>query len=122
MKTRLISPLAALLCLLFMAGEPGQMIGNVKVSSGSTPFISFVHISLSVVASFKSAEFQIQPKPGSATRPINVHYARSYLEARGYFNPQTGGLTIPVFGLYAGRANHVIINLGFSGSIRPFKT
>ena len=40
---------------------------------------------------------------------------RSYLESRGYFDPQNGKLTIPVFGLYAGRLNRVIINLGFSG-------
>ena len=37
------------------------------------------------------------------------------MEARGYFNPQTGKLTIPVFGLYAGRQNRVKITLGFSG-------
>lgn len=117
---RLIAPVTALLCPLFMAGEPGRMVGNVKVSEGPTPFISFVHTSVSSVTGFKSAQFQIEPKPGSATRPINVHYARSYLEARGYFDPQTGDLTIPVFGLYAGRANRVIINLGFSGGVQPF--
>src|SRR5437762_1904812 len=61
---------------------------------------------------------QIQPKKGSATRPIKARYARAYLEARGYFDPQTGNLTIPVFGLYAGRENQVTINLGFTIGFR----
>jgi hypothetical protein len=117
---RLIAAVTALLCPLFTAGEPGRMVGNVKVSEGPTPFISFVHTSVSSVTGFKSAQFEIKPKPGSATRPINVRYARSYLEARGYFDPRTGDLTIPIFGLYAGRANRIIINLGFSGGVQPF--
>ena len=115
MKTRLIAPLGALLCLLFIAAEPGQIVGKVKLSEGPTPFISFVNTSVSDVAGFRFAQFLIFPKTNSATRPIKVRYARSYLEARGYFNSQNGNLTIPVFGLYAGRANRVKINLGFSG-------
>jgi arylsulfate sulfotransferase len=37
------------------------------------------------------------------------------LEGRGYFDPNTGKVTIPVFGLYAGRPNRVMITLGSSG-------
>src|SRR6266511_6403754 len=118
MKTRLIAPAGALLCLLFIAAEPRQMVRNVKVSEGPTPFISFVHATVSDVAAFRSAQFQIQPKQGSETRPIKARYQRAYLEARGYFDPQTGDLTIPVFGLYAGRANCVVINLGFTVGFR----
>ena len=92
-----------------------EMVRNVKVSEGPTPFISFVNTSVNDVAGFRFAQFLIFPKTNSATRPIKVRYARSYLEARGYFNSQNGNLTIPVFGLYAGRANRVKINLGFSG-------
>ena len=118
MKTRFIAPLAALLCLLFIAAEPEQMVGKVKLSEGPTPFISFVQTQVSDIANFRFAQFQIQPKKGSATRPIKARYARAYLEARGYFDPQTGNLTIPVFGLYAGRANQVTINLGFTIGFR----
>ena len=118
MKMRLIAPLGALLCLLFVAAEPGQMVGKVEISDGPTPFIRFVQTQVSDVAHFRFAQFRIQPKTGSATRPIKVLYARAYLEARGYFNPQNGNLTIPVFGLYAGRKNHVIIDLRFSVPFR----
>jgi hypothetical protein len=115
MNARLIAAVAALLCVLSITAEPGQMVGDVEVFEGPTPFIRFVHTRVSDVAGFESAQFQIWPKTRSATRPIKVRYARSYLEARGYFDSQTGKVTIPVFGLYAGRPNRVIIRLGFSG-------
>ena len=97
------------------------MAGNIQVSEGPTPFIRFAHTTVSDVAGFESAQFQIWPKTGSATRPIKVRYARSYLEARGYFDSQTGKLTVPVFGLYSGRPNRVIITLGFSGRFDHFR-
>jgi arylsulfate sulfotransferase len=91
------------------------------VFEGPTPFIRFVNTNVSDVAGFKFAQFLIWPKTGSATRPIKLRYARSYLEARGYFNSQNGNLTIPVYGLYAGRQNRVKIDLGFSGRIDRLK-
>jgi len=121
MNARLIAPVAALLCVLSIAAEAGQMVGKVEISEGPTPFIRFVHTSVSDVAGFRFAQFRIQPKTGSATRPIKVRYARAYLEARGYFDPQSGEVTIPVFGLYAGRPNRVIITLGFSGRFHQTK-
>ncbi len=118
MKARLIAPVVALFCLLSVAAEPAQITGNIHVSDGPTPFISFVHTTVSDVAGFNSVQFQIRPKRGSATRPIKVRYARSYLEARGYFDPQNGKLTVPVFGLYAGRSNGVVITMSFNDQIR----
>jgi arylsulfate sulfotransferase len=115
MKTRLIAPVAALLCGLSIVAESGRTVGNIEVSEGPTPFISFAHTSVSDVARFEFAQFLIWPKTGSATRPIKVRYARSYLEARGYFDPTNGKVTIPVFGLYAGRPNRVMITLGSGG-------
>lgn len=108
--TRLIAPLTALLCTLSVAVEAGQ----IQVFDGPTPFIRFVHTRVGNVASFNFAQIQIQPKAGSATRPIQVRYARSYLEARGYFDSNNGNITVPVFGLYAGRPNRVIIDFGFN--------
>ena len=115
MDARWLTAVAALVSVLSIAAEPGRIVGNIQVSDGPTPFIRFAHTDVSDVARFEFAQFLILPKTGSATRPIRVRYARSYLETRGYFDPQNGKLTIPVFGLYAGRLNRVIINLGFSG-------
>ena len=121
MSARLIAPLGALLCMLCIAAEPEQMVGVVKVLEGPTPFIRFVHTRVDDVPGFEFAEFWIFPKSGSATRPIKARYARSYLEARGYFYPESGKLTIPIFGLYAGRPNRVLINLAFGGRFHPIK-
>jgi arylsulfate sulfotransferase len=114
MKTRLIISVAAFLCGLSIASESGKTLPNIEVGEGPTPFIRFAHTRVTDVAGFEFAQFQIQPKPGSATRPIKVRYARPYLEARGYFNSKDGSVTVPVFGLYAGRQNRVIIDIGFS--------
>jgi arylsulfate sulfotransferase len=121
MKTRLIASVAVLLCALSIPAEAGRTAGNIEVFDGPTPFIRFVNTTISNVAGFEFAQFLIFPKTGSATRPIRVRYARSYLEARGYFNPQNGNLTIPVFGLYAGRPNRVLINLGFNDRVHRLK-
>jgi arylsulfate sulfotransferase len=121
MSSRLLAPIAILLSVFSVAAEAGQMVGNIRVSDGPTPFIRFAHTNVSDVAGFKSAQFQIWPKTGSATRPVKVRYARSYLEARGYFNSQNGELTIPVFGLYAGRPNRVVVTLGFNDRVHRFR-
>jgi arylsulfate sulfotransferase len=121
MNSRLIAFMAVLQGLLSVPAESGQIAGNIQVSDGPTPFIRFAHTTVSDVAGFKSARFQIWPKTGSATRPIKVRYARSYLEARGYFDSQTGKLTIPVFGLYAGRLNRVIVTLDFNNRVRRLR-
>ena len=95
---------------------------SAKVFDGPTPFIRFVHIDIDDIGGFNFAQFLIFPKTGSVTRrPISVRYARSYLEARGYFDSRTGKLIIPIYGLYAGRANRVTINLGFSSRFHPIK-
>ena len=94
---------------------------SAEVFNGPTPFIRFVQTNVDDVGGFSFAQFLIFPKTGSATRPIKVRYGRSYLEARGYFDSQTGKLTISIFGLYAGRANRVTINLRFTSRFHPIK-
>jgi arylsulfate sulfotransferase len=121
MNSRLIAPMVAFVCLLSVAAEPAQIAGRIQVSEGPTPFISFVNTTVTDVVGFNSAQFLIFPKTGSATRPVKARYSRSYLEARGYFNPQNGNLTIPVFGLYAGRPNRVSINLGFNDRVHRLR-
>jgi arylsulfate sulfotransferase len=93
----------------------------VRVFDGPTPFIRFVHTNVADLGEFSFAQFVILPKTGSATRPIEVRYGRAYLEARGYFDSQTGKLIIPIFGLYAGYANRVTISLRFNDSFHPVR-
>ena len=92
----------------------GQLVGTASYYAGPTPFISFVQLKVGDFATVKSVQFQIDPKIGSATRPVKVRYSRRYLQDRGYLNMDTGKLTVPVFGLYAGRSNNVTISVGFT--------
>ncbi len=87
--------------------------GAATYAPGSTPFISFVQLDVSNITTLKSAEFNIAPKAGSATRAIDVRYSRHYLQKRRYIDVSHGVLTVPVFGLYAGRSNSVTITLAF---------
>ena len=95
------------------------MVENVEVFEGPTPFISFVHARVSDPANFEFAQFLIWPKTASATRPVKVRYARSYLEARGYFDPQHSQPHRPC--LWSLRWSHKPrhVNLGFNSRIHP---
>jgi arylsulfate sulfotransferase len=82
---------------------------------GVTPFISNLSLTASITytAVLESIQFTIAPKPGSVTRPLSGTYADYYLVNRGFENPQTGEITLPVYGLYAGRANPVTLTYRF---------
>ena len=82
---------------------------------GPTPFISFLQLSSPSLASLAAVSWSIQPKPGSASRPVSVRYSTAALERRGWVSENM--LTVPVFGLYAGVANQVLVHLeGSDGS------
>jgi arylsulfate sulfotransferase len=68
---------------------------QVDVFDGPTPFIRFLHVRHTDFSRLKFAEFRIQPKAGSATRPINVRYTSQYLQARGYVDPNSTMLPSP---------------------------
>ena len=91
-----------------------QRMSPASYTNGPTPFISFVHLRFSPAVPVASAEFTIRPKSGSETRAVHASFSSSYLEARGYLDNTTGRLTVPVFGLYAGRANSVTVTMHFS--------
>jgi hypothetical protein len=87
---------------------------------GVTPFISNVNLTASNTAVLKSIQFTIHPKPGSVTRPLSGTYANYYLVDRGFENPQTGEITLPVYGLYDGSTNPVTLTYRFvDGSSKP---
>ena len=92
-------------------------------SAGVTPFISNLHLTASNTAVLKSIQFTIHPKPGSVTRPLSGTYANYYLVDRGFENPQTGEITLPVYGLYDGSTNPVTLTYSFAdGSSREADT
>src|SRR5260370_35999944 len=82
-------------------------------TQGVTPFISNVHLTASNTTVLKEIQFTIHPKPGSVTRPLSGTYVNYYLVDRGFENPQTGDITLPVYGLYDGSINPVTLTYGF---------
>ena len=89
-------------------------ISIIGQQAGVTPFISILTLSISDASALKSIQFTIAPTPGSVTRPISATYLASYLAGRGYFNSQTGQITVPIFGLYANYTNNVALTYAFN--------
>ena len=85
-------------------------------SAGPTPFIAEIHAIVTPASALKSVQFTISPKSGSVTRPASATFTSGYLQNRGYLNPQTGVLTVPVFGLYANYSNTVSLNFTFTNN------
>ena len=80
-------------------------------TAGATPFISKLTLEVSNTTVLKSIEFTIDPKLGSVTRPLSGTYSNDYLVGRGFEHPPE--IILPVYGLYAGRANTVRLTYRF---------
>ncbi len=76
---------------------------------GASAFIKKVNLLVSDPTALRSIQFTIAPKDGSVTRPVSATYLPTYLNSRGFFNNTTNEFTLPVWGLYAGRANNVTV-------------
>src|SRR6516165_2859564 len=115
------------LCFLIVAGVVFMVFSHLAVATqandttiritgqtaGATRFISKVSLTVSNTSVLKDIQFTITPKPGSVTRPLSGTYANSYLVDRGFENPQTGEIVLPVYGLYDGYSNVVVLTYRF---------
>jgi hypothetical protein len=88
----------------------GDSYPSVTTEPGPSPFISLMHVQGINLGSLRAVEYTIEPKPGSASRAVHVEYSLAALQARGYAISATS-LTVPVFGLYAGYDNQVLVQL-----------
>src|SRR5215475_3624681 len=117
MKTCLLSIVTAVSMVFTHLAGPSQAddttIRITGHTAGATPFISKVTLTVSNTSVLKSIQFTITPKRGSVTRPLSATYANSYLVDRGFENPQTGEVVLPVYGLYDGYSNIVALTYRF---------
>lgn len=97
------------------APDPGTgwTVSIVGHTAGPNPFIAMVTLGGTSLADVADVAYTIDPKPGSATRPVSVSYSQAALQARGY--AADGGLSVPVFGLYAGYGNTGTVRVTFRG-------
>ena len=99
----------------FQVSSDGSHGVTVSGTKGPTPFISFLQLSGPSLAGVDAVSWSIEPKPGSASKPVGVRYSLAALQRRGWAGENA--LTVPVFGLYAGIANQVRLHLeGSDGS------
>jgi len=128
MKIRFVSGITAGICAVVL------VVGGVFVTSphvvratqaddttirvtgyvpGATLFIMNLHLTASDTSVLKSIQFTITPKPGAVARPLSGTYANYYLVDRGFENPQTGDIVLPVYGLYDGYSNLIRLTYRF---------
>jgi hypothetical protein len=96
------------------------IVGNTP---GVTPFISRVTLNASNTAVLKSIQLTIVPKAGSVTRALSGIYSKGYLIERGFLQPGSRDISLPVFGLYSGFNNAVTLTYYFNdGSSKQANT
>src|SRR5512132_3289838 len=106
---------AAFIVFSHIAGATYADDTTIRISgftAGITPFNGKLAIDVSNTSVLKSIQFTIDHKPGSVTRPLSGTYSNDYLVSLGFENPHTGNVLLPIYGLYAGRAN--IVRLTYS--------
>ena len=90
---------------------------------GVSPFIEWLSVHASTLASLASVEFTVQPKAGSASKAVDVTYSKSALATRGFLGSGDDTIRLPVYGLYAGYTNSVTLRFGFAdGSAQVLTT
>jgi len=82
-------------------------------TAGATPFISQLTLTASDTTVIKSIQFTITPKAGSVTRPLSGTYSHDYLVSRGFLQPPSEEIFLPVYGLYNGFTNTVSLTYDF---------
>src|SRR6266700_3390212 len=82
-------------------------------TAGATPFISQLTLAASDTTVLKSIQFTIDPKPGSVTRPLSGTYSHDYLVSRGFPQPPSEEIFLPVYGLYESFTNTVSLTYYF---------
>jgi len=84
------------------------------VPQGTPPFISSVPLQGVRVKDLAAVHYTIAPKPGASARPVDVRYTIDALSRRGNVDVANDQVALPVFGLYAGYANQVSIELTYA--------
>jgi arylsulfate sulfotransferase len=80
---------------------------------GASPFIARLLVQVDDPLLLTAIEVKIQPKPGSVSKAVDIRYSNAALSDRGYLAVSTNTVNVPVFGLYSGYTNQVLVNLFF---------
>jgi hypothetical protein len=89
-------------------------VAALSTQPGVTPFIGFVKLTGLSLVNLASIRYTIEAKTGTISKPVDVSYTMAALQRRGYVTARDATLTLPVFGLYAGQANRVLLQLKYA--------
>lgn len=119
-KKNLFLILATHFLLLLLAscggGDTQAVKSDISFESslpGVTPFVSIAKFKGNSTSDVAAVRYTINGKPGSASKPVSVWHSADALKRNGYGLSVNGGLTVPVFGLYAGYLNNISIQIQF---------
>ncbi|MDE2614222.1 MAG: aryl-sulfate sulfotransferase [Burkholderiales bacterium] len=118
-----LAALLALLALLALAGcggggeapQPEASTSDLALgaaTAGATPFIALMPLRGASLALVSAVTYTVQPRPGTASKAVNVTYSIAALQNRGDVQPSV--VTVPVFGLYAGWLNQGTVTVTFT--------
>ncbi|HEU4777580.1 MAG TPA: hypothetical protein VFS95_12200, partial [Telluria sp.] len=85
---------------------------------GPTPFISVVPLTGQSLKQVSIYRFQITPKAGAVSRPVDVRYTAAAMARRGFHADGSSTASLPVFGLYGGYTNQVKLEMIFTDGSR----
>lgn len=84
-----------------------------NATAGVTPFLALLDIHGLGLERIQALRFTIQPKAGALSRPLQAKYSRAYLQRQGFGLSFAGALQLPLFGLYSGHSNQVMVEAFF---------
>jgi len=114
MKRHIVAIVAVILLALASHSYAAEVTVTINGQTpGPTPFICLVEMTVSQASALESIKFTVYPKPSSVARAVSASYSSGYLQRRGYLNLESGQITLPVFGLYAGYSNTVALTCIF---------
>lgn len=115
-----VRSLVILITLLIASGDfaSGSQADDTIITisaqtPGVTPFIDQLALVASDTTVLRSVKFTITPKAGSVTRSLSGTYSSDYLISRGYLQPPSEEIFLPVYGLYDGYTNTVTLTYNF---------
>lgn len=87
-------------------------------TAGPTPFISLVPLTGKDLTNVTAYRFVIAPKSGAISKPVDVTYTLASMVRLGHHTTGSASASLPVFGLHAGHANQVTVELVYRDTSR----
>ena len=93
--------------LAYPIAARGKATLRTAVSQGATPFMAQVFVDGVNLAAVTKSGFTILPQASATVPALTSTFSSSAMTSRGYLDSTLNRVSIPIYGLYAGRVNQV---------------